>query len=192
VALTFDAGSDVGSAATILDALAAQGIRATFGMTGAWAEAHPGLVRRMVAEGHQLLNHSYDHPSFTGSSTGRPPLSAAQRVDELTRTEAVLAGLGAGARPWFRPPYGDTDTSVDADVGAAGYSYDVLWTVDSLGWKGIPADQIVARCLEGAVPGAILLLHVGSASADGAALPAIIEGLRAQGYAFDTVAGVVG
>jgi peptidoglycan-N-acetylglucosamine deacetylase len=77
-------------------------------------------------------------------------------------------------------------------VGRLGYRYDVLWTVDSLGWKGIPVDQIVARCLEGAVPGAILLFHVGSASADGAALPAIIDGLRAQGYGFDTVAGVVG
>jgi peptidoglycan/xylan/chitin deacetylase (PgdA/CDA1 family) len=192
VALTFDAGSDVGSTATILDTLAARGIRATFGMTGAWAEAHPDLVRRMLAEGHQLLNHSYDHPSFTGRSTGRPALTAAQRLDELARTESVLAGLGATARPWFRPPYGDTDASVDADIGRAGYRYDVLWTIDSLGWKGLPVDQIVTRCLDGAVPGAILLLHVGSASADGAALPAIIDGLQARGYGFDTVAGIVG
>jgi len=192
VALTFDAGSDVGSTTTILDALATEGIRATFGMTGSWAEAHPELVRRMVVEGHQLLNHSYDHPSFTGASTGRPPLSEAQRVDQLTRTEAALNRLGASAAPWFRPPYGDTDASVDADVGTAGYQYDVLWTVDSLGWKGIPVDQIVSRCLDGAVPGAIFLFHVGSASADGAALPAIIDGLRAQGYGFDTVERVVG
>ena len=168
VALTFDAGSDVGSAVTILDTLAARGIHASFGMTGAWAEAHPDLVRRIVADGHQLLNHSYDHPSFTGASTGRAPLSAAERADQLLRTEALLATLGATTRPWFRPPYGDTNASVDADIGAVGFHYDVLWTVDSLGWKGIPVDQIVARSLQGAVPGAILLFHVGSGSADGA------------------------
>ena len=75
VALTFDAGSDVGYAADILDTLRANGITASFGMTGAWAERHPELVLRMIREGHQLLNHSYDHPSFTGASTGTAPLS---------------------------------------------------------------------------------------------------------------------
>ena len=64
--------------------------------------------------------------------------------------------------------------------------------MDSLGWNGIPIDQTVSRWLDGAVPGAIFLFHVGAASADGAALPAIINGLRAQGYSFDTVASVVG
>ncbi len=192
VALTFDAGSDAGSTTTILDTLAANGIRATFGVTGAWAERYPDLVRRMAADGHQLLNHSYDHPSFTGYSTGEPALSSAERVDQLTRAEAVFAQLGTSARPWFRPPYGDTDASVDADIGAAGYAYDVLWTVDSLGWKGIAVDQIITRCLDGAVPGAILMFHVGSASTDVGALQPIIDGLRARGYGFDTVAGVVG
>ncbi|MGZ4692069.1 MAG: polysaccharide deacetylase family protein [Acidimicrobiales bacterium] len=191
VALTFDAGSDEGSTASILDTLAADGIKASFGLTGAWAAAHPDLVRRIVAGGHQLLNHSYDHPSFTGFSTGKAPLDRAQRLDQLARTEAVLDPLGATGRPWFRPPYGDTDASVEADVGAAGYRYEVMWTVDSLGWKGIPVDQIVTRCLDGAVPGAILLLHVGSGSADGAALPGIIDGLRARGYGFATVAGII-
>ena len=191
VALTFVAGSDAGSTAAILDTLAADGIKASFGLTGAWAAAHPDLVRRIVADGHQVLNHSYDHPSFTGHSTGKAPLDRAQRVDQLSRTEAVLAPLGATGRPWFRPPYGDTDGSVEADVGAAGYRYEVMWTIDSLGWKGIPTDQIVTRCLDGAAPGAILLMHVGSGSADGAALPAIIDGLRSRGYGFATVAGVI-
>jgi peptidoglycan/xylan/chitin deacetylase (PgdA/CDA1 family) len=191
VALTFDAGSDEGSTSAILDTLASTGIRASFGLTGAWAAAHPDLVRRIVADGHQVLNHSYDHPSFTGYSTGKGPLDQAQRIDQLARTEAVLGPLGATGRPWFRPPYGDTDASVEADVGAAGYQYEVMWTIDSLGWKGIPVDQVVARCLDGAVPGAILLLHVGSVSTDGAALPAIVDGLRARGYGFTTVAGVV-
>ncbi len=64
----------------------------------------------------------------------------------------------------------------------------LLWTVDSLGWQGLAPTEVVSRCLDGAAPGAILLLHVGSQSTDAAALPAIISGLRARGYELVTVA----
>ena len=57
----------------ILDTLATNGLHATFGMTGKFAETYPDLVRRMVNEGHTLINHSYDHKSFTGNSTGAAP-----------------------------------------------------------------------------------------------------------------------
>ena len=62
VALTFDCGADRGYTADILDTLAATGILASFGVTGAFADAYPDLVRRMVDEGHALINHSYDAP----------------------------------------------------------------------------------------------------------------------------------
>jgi peptidoglycan/xylan/chitin deacetylase (PgdA/CDA1 family) len=82
----------------------------------------------------------------------------------------------------FRPPYGDYDESVNRDLALRGYLYNVMWTVDSRGWQGIAAEEIVQRCLSLAVPGAIYVFHVGSASQDAAALPAVIEGLRAAGY----------
>lgn len=193
VALTFDAGSDTGRAAEILDVLAASGVEATFGMTGRWAEANPALVRRMVAEGHQLVNHSYDHPSFTGRSTGAPPLTTTQRLDQLARAEAAVRAAGGPAMaPWFRPPYGDEDPSVRADVGRAGYGYELLWTVDSLGWKGTDPATVVQRCLDGAAPGAIFLFHVGAASTDHAALQQILDGLRARGYGFATANDLAG
>ena len=154
VALTFDAGSDVGNASAILDVLDTNGLRATFGMTGRWAEQNPALVRRIVAEGHQLVNHTYDHPSFTGRSTGDAALSQADRRDQLARAEqAVHTAAGVSMAPWFRPPYGDEDASVRADVGAAGYRYELLWTVDSLGWKGVAPDEVVQRCLDAAATG---------------------------------------
>lgn len=193
VALTFDAGSDVGYAAAILDTLAANGIRATFGLTGRWATDHPDLVARMAREGHQLVNHTWSHPSFTGTSTQAGPLPTAERLAELARAEqAILDASGIAARPWFRPPYGDVDDSVLADVGTAGYRYVAMWTVDSLGWKGIAATEITDRCLTGAEPGAVYLFHVGAASADHAALQAIIDGLRGRGYGFATLAGLIG
>jgi peptidoglycan/xylan/chitin deacetylase (PgdA/CDA1 family) len=192
VALTFDAGSDTGYGSRILDTLAADGIHATFGMTGVWAEANPGLVRRMVAEGHQLVNHTYDHRSFTGRSPGTPPLSRSERLSELARAEAaVRTAGGVGMSPWFRPPYGDEDESVRVDAGAAGYQYELLWTVDSLGWKGVAPAEVTQRCLDAATPGAIYLMHVGVASTDHAALRALIDGLRSRGYTFATASELV-
>ncbi len=192
VALTLDAGADVGYTEQILDTLERNGVRVSFGMTGVWALAHPDLVRRMVGDGHTLLDHSWGHPSFTGASTGQPPLTQAQRWAQLDRTEALLRELtGHGAAPYFRAPYGDTDASVERDIAARGFRYDVLWTVDSRGWAGAGVDEIVRRCVEGARPGAIIVMHVGGASRDGPALQRVIDGIRARGLGFATVPELV-
>ena len=167
IALTFDAGSDTGNTTTILDLLAARRLHATFSLTGAWARANAALARRIVRDGHTVVNHTDTHRSFTGFSTGTAPLSAAERVAELERADAsIVAATGRSTRPWFRPPYGDIDPATVTDVARAGYRYVLLWTVDSLGWKGLAASDVAARCLNGATPGGILLLHVGSASTD--------------------------
>jgi peptidoglycan/xylan/chitin deacetylase (PgdA/CDA1 family) len=181
VALTFDSGGDRGYAGSILDTLANAGIRASFGITGQWAESNGSLVQRIAAEGHVLINHSYSHPSFTG-------LSSAARKTEVESTERVLTSLtGRGGRPYFRPPYGNYDSSVLADLGAAGFTHNVLWSLDALGWKGLTQDQIVNRVLGNHGNGYIYLMHVFSQSQEGPALPRIISGLRSLGYGFATI-----
>jgi len=188
VALTFDAGSDAGFTASILETLRREGIRATFSVTGLWAEQNHGLLLAIAADGHEIINHTYDHASFTGLSTGKPPLTAAERALELSRTETTVYHLTQrSTRPYFRPPYGDIDAGVEQDAAAAGYGTIVMWTVDSLGWKGATADAIVERCLAQAAPGAIYVMHVGSESQDAAALERVIAGLRAAGYGFATI-----
>lgn len=192
VALTFDAGSDPGYTAKILDELSARHISATFGITGIWAQANPDLVRRIAAAGHQIVNHSWDHQSFTGASTNTQPLSSAQIAGQLARTENLIRQLiGRGSAGWFRPPYGDRNSSVDAAAGAAGYRWDLMWTVDTFGWKGAPPDTVVQRALAALAPGEIILMHVGSASTDAAALPAMVNALQARGYSFVTVSRFV-
>lgn len=191
VALTFDAGSDAGNAAEILSFLESHHIPATFGVTGLWATAHPDLVRRIATDGYQVVNHTWDHQSFTGYSTGTSRLSPAQQVNELSAAERVISQLtGAPAKPWFRPPYGDRDREVDTVIGAAGYAYELMWTVDTLGWKGVPVSTVVSRCLEAAGPGEIILMHIGSASTDAAALPSLVAGLEERGYGFSTVSAM--
>lgn len=181
LALTFDAGSDRGSAKEILTLLDERQIKATFGMTGRWAETNPDLVLRMIAEGHALMNHTYDHPHME-------TLTTSERLDQLSMTETIIQELtGTTTKPYFRPPYGAYNNRVLADVGAAGYRYSVMWTVDSLGWKGLSPSEVAERCLNGAQPGAILLLHVGAASTDFEALPDILSGLTEAGYQFATI-----
>ncbi|TAJ20592.1 MAG: polysaccharide deacetylase family protein [Dehalococcoidia bacterium] len=188
VALTFDAGADRGYAEQILNTLRAANVRASFGMTGQWAEANPDLLRRMVAEGHQLINHTQSHDSFTGFSTGRAPKPAAARARELQLTEEAVQRIGGvSTKPYFRPPYGDLDATVSEDVYAQGYEVVAMWTVDSQGWNGLSRAGIETRCLRAAAPGAVYVFHVGSSSQDGPALAGIIEGLRGQGYQMGTL-----
>lgn len=112
-------------------------------------------------------------------------------MNELSAAERVISRLtGAPAKPWFRPPYGDRDSEVDAVFGAAGYAYELMWTVDTLGWKGVPLSTVVSRCLEAAGPGEIILMHIGSASTDAAALPSLVAGLEERGYGFSTVSAI--
>lgn len=192
VAFTFDAGADVGYTDLILDTLAANNIPASFGMTGRWAEENTSMMRRIVDEGHELINHSYDHASFTGLSTGQPPLTQDERWRQLDLTEQIVDRIaGATTKPYFRPPYGDYDASVNEDVGARGYAYNILWTVDSRGWQGISSAEIAQRCLSLAEPGAIYVFHVGGQSLDGVALQDVIDGLSSQGYAIGDLSGVL-
>ncbi len=187
VALTFDNSNDPGGTSQILDTLKANGIKATFGVTGRWAELNPDLMRRVVQEGHSLINHTYHHWSFTGKSGHNEALTQAVRWNELDATEAMIQRLtGATTKPYFRPPFGDDGGTVNADVYARGYTYNIRWSVDSLGWQGLDPQAIIQRCLSQAKPGAIYLFHV-SQSRDYAALPAIIIGLRNMGYGFATV-----
>ena len=193
VALTFDAGSDLGNTALVLDLLAENGVIASFGITGDFARAHPDHVRRMAREGHVVMNHSDSHLSFTGVSSDDVLLDTASRQADLRAADAVLAPLvGHSTTPFWRPPFGDHDDSVLADVGAIGYGYTVMWTIDSLGWRGLAPAEITTRVLSQAEPGAIVLMHVGSQSADARALHAIIDGLRADGYSFTSAKALTG
>jgi peptidoglycan/xylan/chitin deacetylase (PgdA/CDA1 family) len=114
VALTFDAGAGDEHAEEILDILRAASVRATMFLTGQWVEDNPLLVRRIVADGHELANHSYSHPDFT-------ELSAEGMLAELDSAEwAAWRIAGTSTYPFFRPPYGARNAHVlDAWPGPA-------------------------------------------------------------------------
>ena len=175
VALTFDVAYDVTYTAAFLDVLHQYQVPATIFMTGEWADANPELTSRMATDGHLVANHSYSHPDFT-------KLSDAEIVRQLAAAEAAIsARTNHSTKPYFRPPYGAQNARVNRLLGQEGYRYDVLWTVDSWGWRGLSFPQVVKRCLDRAGPGVIYMFHLG-VPADLDALPWIIQWLRDNGY----------
>lgn len=193
MALTFDAGADRGYAARILSTLERNHVRASFGMTGRWAEQNKDLVRRMARDGDVLMNHTFDHRSFTGYSSGQAPLSEQQRAWEIETTDTDIRRItGVGTKPYFRPPYGDYDGATLVLARRLGYRFAVMWTIDTLGWNHATPTQILSRCLLGARPGAIVMMHVGIQSQDALALQNVISGLKRRGYRLATIAQLTG
>jgi peptidoglycan-N-acetylglucosamine deacetylase len=189
IALTFDAGSDRGYAKQILDVLKANEIEASFGITGVWAQSNPDLIERMVNEGHQIINHTWSHPSFTGYSASPALTDPTARKAQLTRTADYIYTLtGYRAAPFWRPPYGDYSTSVQRDTFDAGYYLTIMWTCDSMSWNGATVTQILNRCAYPAQAGNIVLMHVGTDSAnDYFALQRMIDIMRGKGLSFVTI-----
>jgi peptidoglycan/xylan/chitin deacetylase (PgdA/CDA1 family) len=175
VALTFDDGPESVVTPQVLDILARYQLKATFFFVGFMLRKHAAVVKRTYHEGHLILNHSYDHPSFDA-------LSNAQIQSQLRRTEDLLFKL-IGKRPaLFRPPAGVIDNRIQAEIDAAGYQT-ILWSYDPFDWAGLPVDTLVQRVVSQARNGEIILLHSRlHTDSTAVALPRIIEGLQARGF----------
>lgn len=192
VALTFDDGP-AASTEDVLDVLAAEGVRATFFAIGRNVAGREPTLRRARAEGHELGIHGFAHlnPLLVRDA---PTLAGelSRCADELERA--------VGERPRLvRPPYGGDAGRTAREAGKLGLGPVVLWTVLGFDWEdGERARAIAARVLEEAQPGAIVCLHDGdrkdpavTRDATVAALPAIVQGLRRDGYELVTVSDLL-
>ncbi len=195
VALTFDAGANADGVPSILSTLTAQGVPATFFLTGQWVQSFPNQAAEIAANpAYSIGNHTFDHPDLT-------TLSDAAVLKEVTDAQTAIGAVtGRDTRPLFRYPFGARDARTIADVNSLGYG-NIRWTVDTLGWEGTatnscePGGQtvssVVSRALGNAQPGEIILMHVGSScdhtTLDASALPQIITGLKARGYGFVSI-----
>ena len=182
IALTFDAGSDIGPLPSILETLSQKGVSSTFFITGIMLRQARGteLLQQIVAEGHELGNHSDTHPNFT-------ELTDEQMGAELAKVEdAALQLTGRSTKPYFRPPFGARDERVRRVVAQNGY-LSIYWTYEVQDWtEDRTAAEIYNLAVGRASNGAIVVMHVGAwETAD--MLPDIIDELRARGYRLVTL-----
>lgn len=187
VALTFDDGPDGKYTPMVLDILAQYGVPATFFVVGTQVERYPDVLARIRDEGHEIGSHGYTHADMAR-------MKAEDAAEDLRRADEAIREAAGIDPTLFRPPYGSVSDHLKSALAEAGKTL-VRWNVDPRDWDGTPADAIASHVLEHAKDGAVVLLHsFGGKNSDLSgtieALPAIIEGLLAQGYELVTVSGL--
>ena len=180
VALTFDDGPDPASTPQVLDILHEKQVRATFFVVGKRAEQHPELVRRALAEGHLVENHTWSHRSlFCFLTPGR------LRAEIETCTE-ILQRI-SGRRPrYFRSPVGLRHALLRPYLRRAGLEY-ISWRIRSRDTLNVKSGTLTGRILNKVMPGDIVLLHdrrAGGVDVLLGVLPRVIDELRARGFDF--------
>jgi peptidoglycan/xylan/chitin deacetylase (PgdA/CDA1 family) len=182
VGLTFDDGPSNDKTPSLLNALRQNGLRATMFNEGQFAASYPAQVRAEVNAGMWVGNHSYTHPHLIQQSQ-------AQIDSEVSRTQQAIANAGGGTPKLFRPPYGESNStlrSVEAKYGLT----EIVWDVDSQDWNGASTDAIVqanARLSNGQ----IILMHEWPANTL-AALPRIAQGLASRGLCAGMISAQTG
>ncbi|MFL5347664.1 MAG: polysaccharide deacetylase family protein [Hyalangium sp.] len=181
VALTFDDGPSPANTPAVLELLARHQVKATFFMVGQNIEKHRELAARVLAEGHQLANHSYSHKRLVLHSP-------AFVEEEISRTDALLREVGVRGEILFRAPYGKK-LFVLPWLLARDHRKDILFDAVPDDDTTQDAGLITSRVLGAVRPGSIILLHDGWGAKPGTleAAGRILESLKAQGYRFVTV-----
>lgn len=181
IALTFDDGPHKAYTEEILDILNEYGIKATFFVVGSNVERHPEIVKRALAEGHEIGNHTYSHPHLTN-------IEGDELYREMLETERILMELTDFRPKLFRPPEGVYSQTVSSTLERMDY-IPILWTVDTIDWKRPKAEAIAKTVMDHTEPGVIILCHdfVSGKSNTPAALRIFLPKLLEQGYQFVTV-----
>ena len=192
VAISFDDGPNPPYTLQIRDILDAHGVKGTFFTAGKALDARPDVSRALMEDGHLLANHSYHHDAFRWLDPGYPELGAAQAAFERN--------LGV-CPAFFRPPHGNHTPFMARAAHRRGMKM-VTWDVSAGDWATDDAALVAKRVLDKVKPGSIILLHDGIDGKIGAdrsvvvaALPLILDGLRARGLhpvTLDRLLGVPG
>jgi peptidoglycan-N-acetylglucosamine deacetylase len=179
VAITFDDGPHPQNTPRLLDMLRARNVKATFYVIGRSVDLYPQVVRRTVAEGHEIGNHTHTHRLLS-------KLSDAEVRTEMSRCRDAIA-RASGVQPrTMRPPYGGL-LQRQRELVHAEFGYPtILWSVDPLDWKRPGPSVVTSRILAGASSGGIILGHdLHAQTVD--AMPATLDGLLRRGFKFVTV-----
>lgn len=185
IAMTFDDGPSAETTPRLLDILKQRNLKVTFFEIGQNAERNPAIVKRILAEGHEIGNHSWTHPQLS-------KLSDERVTEEITKTQdAIKNASGSGYTPTLlRPPYGAITARQKEWIEKQFGLSIIMWSVDPFDWKRPGESVIEQRILAGARPGAIILSHdIHKQTVD--AMPATLDALIAKGFKFVTVSQLI-
>lgn len=165
----------------MLSILEDNNVHITFFIGGTWAKDHPELLKKIVEKGHEVANHSYNHPhpnTLSKDKNKEQILKAENVIQEITGVKTVL----------YAPPYGEYNDTVLAAAKELNYNM-IMWSIDTIDWKRPPAEIIKARVMKKAQNGAIVLMHPTEPTKK--ALPDLLKELREKGYTATTVSDIL-
>ena len=179
IAMTYDDGPHAANTPRLLDMLKQRNIKATFFVVGQCAVQYPAIMKRIVAEGHEIANHSWSHPVLAKMGEGSV-------TEQLQKTHDAIVNTTGIPPKVMRPPFGSfTANQRGWAHGKWGYKI-ILWDVDPLDWKVRNAEHVKSEILRHTVAGSIVLSHdIHKSTVD--AMPDTLDGLIGRGFKFVTV-----
>lgn len=175
IAISFDCAWGVDYTDKLLETMAAENVRCTFFAVEFWSAKYPEYLKKIAAAGHEIGTHSATHPYMSR-------LDKNAIIKELTSSKEIIEKTTGKAVELFRPPYGDYGDLLIETAKELGL-FTIQWSVDSLDWKDLSAEEIKTRVVTRVKNGSIVLFHnQGLHTAE--ALPSIIRELKAKGYEF--------
>ena len=183
IALTVDDGPHPVNTPRLLDILKARNIKATFYVVGTNARRHPAILRRMVAEGHEIGNHTVNHKYVSKIS------EAAAKAEVRNCEKAIVDATGVRPRT-FRPPGGFINDRVKLWLKDDFNYSTIMWAVDPQDWRRPGSSVVAQRILRDTDPGEIVLVHDIHAPTI-TAMPRTLDGLLSKGFRFVTVSQLI-
>ncbi len=183
IAITFDDGPHITNTPRLLDMLKQRKVKATFFVVGQCAAEYPDIMKRIVAEGHEIASHSWSHPQLSS-------MSESGVRDQLQKTHDIIIQTTGATPKIMRPPYGAFTARQRAWAhGTWGYKC-IMWDVDPLDWKIRSASHVSSSILSKTVAGSIILAHdIHKSTID--AMPETLDGLLAKGFKFVSVSELI-
>lgn len=184
IALTFDDGPDPKNTLRLLALLKERGIKATFYLIGKSVATYPQIVRQIVADGHEIGNHTWDHKDLSR-------MSDTNCLDELQKTQdAIIAACGVTPKT-FRPPYGNAKLSQRKQIMEKLHCPAIIWEVDTEDWKKpFSSQKVHDTILRDTKAGSIILCHdIHAWTID--AMPATLDELKSKGFQFKTISEMI-
>lgn len=182
VSISFDAAWGNEYTQSLLDTLQKYNIKTTFFLVGMWVDKFPDSVKAIAEAGHDIGNHSDNHPHLPKQSSEKIKEqieNCNNKVENLTGKKPIL----------FRFPYGDYDNKSMTELENLNM-YPVQWNIDSLDWKDKKCDEMCKRIIPKLSPGSIILMHNG-AKYTAESLPTIIEKIQAEGYKIVPISEII-
>jgi polysaccharide deacetylase family sporulation protein PdaB len=185
ISLTFDDGPHPTETDKVLDVLKKYDVKATFFIAGKHVQWYPKPLLRAVNEGHEIGNHTFNHPDISN-------LSTSQIEKELKECEEILFEATKVKTNLFRPPYGSYNQEELSKIAKDNGYKIILWsTIDARDWQNPPASEIAQKIINNAKGGDIILLHDYATDNTVEALEILIPTMQKMGFEFVTVSKIL-